>query len=467
MGEARLLTLRMDHEAGCQTLRAGAHLPVHTRISERFAETERHLRQASPEEREACLRQALDELREAVEQLEVTEHELRQQNEELATIRIRLEAERQRSRELFELAPDAYLVTDMEGVVRDANAAALQLFARSHERLCDKPLTVLFISARDFHRLVTDVNQAGLIRDVTFSAAFRDGRMRDLAVSALMAPSVDGGTHIRWIFRDVTERVRQERELRDLNGTLEQRVRERTRELERALHAQDEFLGMMSHELKTPITTIFGNAQLLKRRRSNLTEEALASSLDDIESESSRLQRLIDDLLTISRLETSRQETRLEPLLPRHIVQGVVASFQETHPNRRVELELPPTSIPVVAERTFLEQILNNLLTNAAKYSPPDAPIRLVVRPEDEQVVFSVLDRGKGIAFDELAKIFDPFYRSEGTQHDAPGVGVGLTVCKRLVEAQGGMIWASPREGGGTEFSFSLPIEPEIPEEAT
>ena len=114
---------------------------------------------------------------------------------------------------------------------------------------------------------------------------------------------------------------------------------------------------------------------------------------------------------------------------------------------------------PVNADPTNFQHVLENLLSNAVKYSPPGSPIDLVMERREDELVISVLDRGKGITNEEATRIFEPFYRSKRTSHVTAGAGVGLAVCRRLAEAQGGRIWAQPREGGGSAFSIALPVD--------
>ena len=122
------------------------------------------------------------------------------------------------------------------------------------------------------------------------------------------------------------------------------------------------------------------------------------------------------------------------------------------------------TAPPVAAQTGYLELVLRNLLSNADKYSPPDAAIDIELRLGSEGVEIAILDRGPGIADDEHEIIFDRFYRSDRTARKAAGIGMGLTVCKRLIDAQSGRIWARPREGGGLEIAFCLPLyEEETP----
>jgi two-component system sensor histidine kinase KdpD len=114
-----------------------------------------------------------------------------------------------------------------------------------------------------------------------------------------------------------------------------------------------------------------------------------------------------------------------------------------------------------LAEPTYIRQVLHNLITNADKYSPSGLPIDVEAHADDDDVRVCVLDRGPGVPPDEIDQIFGSFYRSERTARTATGKGLGLTVCKRLVEAMGGVVWARPRDGGGLEVGFSLPLSKE------
>ena len=224
-----------------------------------------------------------------------------------------------------------------------------------------------------------------------------------------------------------------------------------------ALESKDEFLGVMSHELRTPITAIYGGARVLRSRAERLDEESKSRLMEDIEQESERLFRMVENLLVLSRLELG-QEVSTEPVLVQRMVAKLASSFQQRRPSRPLVINVEDELEPVSAEPHYLEQILRNLLSNADKYSPSEAPIEIEARARDGVAVIAVLDRGAGIAPDEIDLIFDRFYRSDRTATQAAGIGLGLTVCKRLAEAQAGQIWARPREGGGLAVGVTLPV---------
>ena len=227
-------------------------------------------------------------------------------------------------------------------------------------------------------------------------------------------------------------------------------------ELRRANEAKDEFLGLVSHELRTPITTIYGGAHLLRTRGATIDEESRISVLEDIEHESERLHRIVEDLLVLARVELG-EEIATEPVLLQRTVEKSVNTFKKRRPGREFVVQLDDEMAPVRASNVYLEQILLNLMNNADKYSPPETAIEIVSYMQDGDAVISVMDRGPGIPLEEVDLIFERFYRSHRTAKQVGGAGIGLTVCKRLAEAQDGRIWAEPREGGGLIVSFSLP----------
>lgn len=231
----------------------------------------------------------------------------------------------------------------------------------------------------------------------------------------------------------------------------------KSEELRIANATKDELLALVAHELRTPLTTIRGNAELLARRASALTEEERARALNDVRRDAERLQRLMDNMLALSQLEADGIET--EPLRLQQVLPRLAVVHQRVAPAREILVEVEPDIPPVLAHATYFDQVVENLLSNAEKYSPPNTPIELTARRESDEALITVADRGSGISEEEAAAVFMPFYRADKAREKA-GLGLGLTVCRRLVEAQGGRIWAQPREGGGTLMQFTLPLEP-------
>lgn len=228
-------------------------------------------------------------------------------------------------------------------------------------------------------------------------------------------------------------------------------------ELKVANEAKDEFLGLISHELRTPITVIHGGARVLRLRAETLDEATRQELIADIEEESDRLHRVVENLLVLSRAEL-KTHFEPEPVLIHRVAREMAMVFGRQRRQREVIVECESEPPPVAADQGFVEQLLRNLLSNADKYSPEQEPIEVRVLAHDGQVAVAVADRGPGVAEGEGERIFERFFRGASTQNIASGAGMGLAVCKRLVEAMSGTIRAENREGGGLTVSFTVPL---------
>jgi len=226
----------------------------------------------------------------------------------------------------------------------------------------------------------------------------------------------------------------------------------------RAGRLRDAFIGVVSHELRTPVTTIYGASAMLRRRGEAMSPEARQQAIADIEAEADRLRRLIDDLLVLSRAEGGRVELARDPVLVGHIVRRALKSEAAHWPNHAFRATVVPGLPVVAAEETYVEQAVRNLVTNAAKYSPDGSEITIDVDADDDELRVRVLDAGIGVKTGVPDRLFDLFYRAPEATRRAAGDGIGLFVCRELVRAMGGRIWARPRPEGGAEFGFALPV---------
>ncbi|MCC6387082.1 MAG: PAS domain S-box protein [Dehalococcoidia bacterium] len=275
--------------------------------------------------------------------------------------------------------------------------------------------------------------------DEEYDLLLSDGRLLHLLEYA--APLLDPGGKPRGAvgaFLDITARKRAEDQLREANA------------------AKDEFLASVSHELRTPLTLVVGLVSYLHRRRGELSAEDQSDALDQLTEAVSRLESLIENMLLLSQLD-SGPEFELEPVLLPRVVQGTVAAHKRRHPSRTIELNLERGLPVLLARPTWLDQVLTNLLSNAEKYSPKDATITIEARSMAGRVEIAVLDRGPGLPTEQADRVFRAFERLERDRSRAPGLGLGLTVSKRLVELMDGTIGAAPRPEGGTRFIFTIP----------
>jgi len=236
------------------------------------------------------------------------------------------------------------------------------------------------------------------------------------------------------------------------------------RELDRM---KTELLGTVSHELRTPLGSIKGYATTLLTYGSKLKRDEQREFLEIIDSEADRLRELIENLLDMSRLEAGVLRIDREPTRLGEIARDLVRKVQLATPDHTLELDWPATDPLVAADSRRIYQVIQNLLTNAVKYSPDGGTITLAGRQERHDLMVSVQDQGLGMPASELDRIFDRFHRVSGdlARQKIGGTGLGLAICKGLVDAHGGRIWAeSEGDSKGSVFKFTLPLLPDVQE---
>ncbi len=235
------------------------------------------------------------------------------------------------------------------------------------------------------------------------------------------------------------------------------------KQLEQADHLKDQFLSMASHELKTPITTIRGQAQIALRRMSkqgDLSKEQATTSeaLRKIDEQTQRLNSLVDDLLDLSSIRAGKVGLQLQQCDLVEVCREVVED-QRLLTNRVIELQTPGGAVTLRGDCNRLGQVVVNLVSNALKYSAEEQPVCVRLQRDDAMAVITVRDYGKGIAEDQQKQIFEPFYRTPDAQTSSKrGMGLGLAICKDIVERHSGRIWCDSTPGEGTIFTIELPL---------
>lgn len=238
----------------------------------------------------------------------------------------------------------------------------------------------------------------------------------------------------------------------------------RARALEETDRLRAAFLASVSHEMRTPMTAIKGLASSLVQPDIKWDEETQKDFLRTIDQESDRLMRIVSDILDMSKIEAGAMKLDVMPTTPAQIILQLRSRFDRLPGDHRVEMVLPPTLPPVLADEVRIGQVITNLIENAASYSPDGAPIIVQAYLSGDEVIVSVRDQGQGIRPEHLEKVFDRFYRlEENVKRRKSGIGLGLAICKGIVEAHGGRIWVESEVGKGSTFSFALPILKELP----
>jgi two-component system, OmpR family, sensor histidine kinase KdpD len=242
--------------------------------------------------------------------------------------------------------------------------------------------------------------------------------------------------------------------------------------IERALLAQDTqraqvqaeterlrnmILSSVSHDLRTPLATITGAASSLLQGKESLGPASHQELIRAIYDEANRLDRQVKNLLDMTRLEAGAVHLQKEWHPLEEVVGAALTRLEGRLKGRPVKTQFPPNLPLVRIDGVLIEQVLINLLENGLKYTPPESPIDLSAFEVDKAILFEIADRGPGLPQGEEQRIFDKFYRADSTREG--GVGLGLTICRGIIEAHGGCIWAENRSGGGAVFRFTLPLE--------
>jgi K+-sensing histidine kinase KdpD len=239
-----------------------------------------------------------------------------------------------------------------------------------------------------------------------------------------------------------------------LNARHYTKAQETQEELLRLNAAKDEFVGMVSHELRTPITTVFSGANFLRARGASLDDQTAQDVLIDIEQEAARLELIVENLLALARQEAGKQP-EIGPLPINRVLKGVVTRMQKLRPARPFELTSCNEAQLVTGVPIYVELVLRNLLDNADKYSPLGLPVEIATRSDNGLVEVRVRDHGPGLNELDAERVFEQFYRA-GPTNGISGTGVGLAVCRRLMESQGGKISLANHEDGGLEACLTL-----------
>ena len=369
--------------------------------------------------------------------------------------------------QLFWAIRDAVVVGDAAtGRIVLWSPAAERLFGYSVAEALGEPIEIVVpVSLKDRHR-------AGLTRfaatgsgplidagvPVELPAVRKGGDAITVELSLTPIERADvPGCFVLAIVRDATARKQAEAEHLEL--AREQAARA---EAEEALHRRDEFLSIAAHELRNPVMVLKGAADLLRRSPADamVATERQERLLQQIAKAADRLAALTDDLLDISRIQLGQLPLHPARVDLTHFVHDLGSRYREQlDEQHHLAIAVPAVPCVVAVDASRLEQVLINLLDNAAKYSPDGGLIEFAVRPEETSVLVQVRDEGIGLPPGAVESIFEPFVRA-GNTSGIPGMGLGLFICRNIVERHGGQIWAeSAGEGCGTTMSLRLPCD--------
>jgi len=397
---------------------------------------------------------------------DITENRRLQAGEQRA--RAEMLAER-KFRELIEHAPDAILQIDANGKIVIANRTAELIFGYSLGELIGMPVDELVPEAvrgeHAAHRKAFEA--AGVSRPMGLGLELHARRKNgsEVPVEISLSPTqTENGVSVTAVIRDVTERKRAEQQMESLKKSYLAELEARHREAERLNQLKSEFIASVSHELRTPLHTIIGFAELLDEPETGPLNEKQRRFLRHIHTDSDHLLSLINDVLDLSRIEAGGLTVRTEGLLLPTVVSEAVSAIRPSAESKQISIyegQIP--TIHVSADALRVRQIFYNLLSNGVKFTDPGGEVMVGAVRDGNCVEITVSDTGMGIPALECERIFDKFYQIGYTTSGVrQGTGLGLTICKQLVEMQGGKIWVDSEPGRGSRFHFTLPVLPDV-----
>jgi len=361
------------------------------------------------------------------------------------------------NRSLIEASLDPLVTIGPDGRVTDVNAATEAVTGLKRAELIGTDFIDYFTEPDKARTGYEQVFREGSVRDYALEIRHRNGHLTPVRYNASVYRNPAG--EVVGIFaaaRDITERKRAEEALCNLNAELDQRVHERTAQLEAANQELEAFAYSVSHDLRAPLRAMSGFSQALMEDFGDKLEAEARSYLDEIVSGSRHMGQLIDGLLTLSR--STRGELRGDPIDLSAMAERIRYELELTEPGRRVKWQIEP-GLSARGDERMIEIVMRNLLGNAWKYTigKSEPLIRVYAEHRGDEHYFCVADNGAGFNMSHAEKLFQPFQRLH-RQDEFPGIGIGLATALRIVHRHGGTIQGQGEPDRGATFKFSLPF---------
>src|SRR5690554_1003696 len=349
---------------------------------------------------------------------------------------------------IVETSDDAIVSKTLQGIITSWNKAAERMFGYTEDEAVGKHITLIIPPERldEESYIIGEIIKGNKIDHFHTIRRAKDGRLIPISVS--VSPITDETGKVvgaSKIARDISEQLSLQAE------------RARHYEEVKALNARkDEFIGLASHELKTPLTSVAGYLEILSRM---VADEKSQLFLHKTRQQVKKISALVDDLLDVTKIESGKLPFSEERFDIRRVVEDVIELISHSNHAYQFVLNTEVDELFITGDPHRIEQVLTNLLTNAVRYSPGTDRVELLLSEEEECALIGVKDYGVGIPQDKLEEIFSRFYRVNETKSQASGLGLGLYLSQEIVSRHGGTIWAESQPGEGSVFWVRLPLK--------
>ncbi|MFC1999776.1 PAS domain S-box protein, partial [Chloroflexota bacterium] len=361
---------------------------------------------------------------------------------------------------LIDSSLDMIISVDPDRIIVEFNRAAQETFGYSKEEAVGKCIDMLYADPSQGSRIHKAVRRTGrLTREILNKR--KNGETFPCLLSTSVMRSAEGEfLGVMGVSRDITEQMIAQERLRDYY----EQEREWRQNLEAEIERRAQFTRGLVHELKTPLTPMVASGQLLVEELQGQLSPRLLRLAENVSHGTSNLQKRVDELLDLARGELGLLELNSKEVDPLQLLRSVTYDMAPVASSREqsMVLELPSSLPPVWADEGRLYQVLLNLLNNAFKWTPKGGEVTLRAREEMRCLIAEIQDTGPGITAEEQQRLFDPYSRPEIDRRRLDGLGLGLSLCRTIVELHGGKIWVESEEGKGSTFGFSVPLRPDV-----
>lgn len=349
---------------------------------------------------------------------------------------------------IVDSSDDTILSKTLEGTITSWNRAAQKMFGYTEVEAVGKHISLIIPPERlqEEAFIIGEVSKGNKVDHFHTIRLAKDGHQVPISVS--VSPIVDDSGKIigaSKIARDISDQIAAQEE----NARLYEQVK--------ALNdKKDEFIGLASHELKTPLTSIGGYLQILS---TIVTDEKALMFVSKTRQQVKKLSALVSDLLDVSKIEAGKLQLSIELFNVLQVLKDAIELLSYGNNQYQIILETGITELQINADPHRIEQVIINLLTNAIRYSPGTNQIIIYLTQETNNIKVGIRDFGVGIAPEKLKNIFSRFYRVDDTNPNVSGLGIGLYLSHEIITRHKGMIWAESEPGIGSTFWFTLPVE--------